>query len=234
LGYVSDTGTRIGHHQLRSLALTFCTACEIDLERNAQLLASGEQTVDEWHDLAQQITTDEIILLAALGAGGLDELTDQDYATIEGEVTPDDGTTIGSGTADADDRLARFKSELSQPSPEDAETPQMGIAGSEKQVVNRAGSYAKQYSIYEKSRGNSHIRNAQANDLQLEMKNILDDAARHCLPTAYTEGCGEVTRLGWVPAGSISFPGERTCAQQCLCSTAWRVLSKTGQEVVSP
>lgn len=230
IGYVSDTGTKLGPDQLRSLAIGFTTACELDLEHNAQDLLSGEIDVDEWMARHKQTTDDEIFLLAALGAGGIDELTDEDYATIRGRVTTP--KMIGTGIADANSRLDAFADELSAEPPEpdkgvvgDVQESggQIGQAGSEAQVVNRAGMYGRQFAIFESVRRDATMRLAQMLGLKLQERNRLNDLAKHCRSTEFTVGCPECTEQGWVNIGSLPDVGERSCGQGCLCGLEYRL-----------
>lgn len=220
--YISDTGTRLGHNQIRSIAIHFATACELDLEQNAALLANGDIDVDEWHRRAQQEIDDEYILLAALGVGGLDKLTDEDYAVIVGK--PSTPEQLGGGIADAQARLQAFADELKAEPPADAPPGTMGQSGSQSQVINRAGMYAQPgYSIWQQVQRNSYRRLAERTGLKLEEMNVLDDFAQHCHTTTFAIGCPECSRAGWVPVGSLPAPGLRSCGGGCRCYLAYRV-----------
>src|ERR1700733_688071 len=221
--YTSDTGTRLGPNQIRSLAIHFATACELDLEQNAALLVNGDIDADEWHRRAQQEVDDEYFLLAALGVGGIDNLQDDDYQTIVGKLTTD--TQMGSGILDAQERLLNFRDELTAPKPADASPDAMGEAGSAKQVINRAGMYAHGgESMWASTQQNSYRRLAQQLQLEIEERNILDDGAIHCRPRPFTFGCPELTAVGWQKIGSLPPPGsERSCGPNCRCHFEYRI-----------
>lgn len=225
--YVSETGTRVRQDGIRNIALAFILSCEIQYEQDTQYVSPSEDTseqvipaspvkIDAWRRQMQENLENEFLLLAALAAGGLDEVADEDYAILAGQVTTE--TTLGSGLADATDRLNEFATELNEQS-----------AGSAKQISNRAGMYAGGgYGVYQEVRRNSHIRASAAargavsevgasGGLALWERNLLDPLSHHCHADAYAVGCTDCTDVGWVLAGTLPAPGMRACFANCHC-----------------
>ena len=143
--YVSDTGTALRQDDLRSLAISFINSGEVRLETLAAQVVTGDIDADEWKSRMRDSLDDEYLLLAALAAGGLDQLTDDDLAAVAG--TPSTDKRVGTGALDAETRLENFAKQID--------------AGelSEEQILYRSGQYSHAgYSIYEGVRRNSHVR----------------------------------------------------------------------------
>ena len=236
LGYVSDSGVRLSHNELRGLALGFCAACEMDLRDNAAAYIAGDESLDDWHERAKQDCDDEILILMLLGAGGVGEATDEDYGIAAGRETTDEQP--GSGMADAETRLLQFKEELATPVPPDVnpDVKQYGEAGSEKQVIGRAGSYAQSaYPIYENTRRNAAVRAAESLGLELQERSVLDPdpTVDHCTSTEFLDGCVELAEAMWQPLGSLAKVGERVCGPRCRCSFVWRIAPESERSPVA-
>ena len=230
--YVSDHGIRLGPNELRGLALTFSGGVESDLKDNMAEFLRGDISLDEWHERAQERIDDEFLLLAALGAGGFQELTSEDIAEVAGQAGNEE--TPGTGVAEALERLDRFKEQLIAPKSEETKQKeaqtgerQVGEAGSESDVIRRAGQSADPgYPIYEKARTASHERLATARGIKIEMRSILDPdpSVKHCRSDEFNEGCIEVAAAGWMPIGSLPPIGTRVCNVSCRCSMVYRAL----------
>lgn len=225
--YISSTGVKLGPNELRGLALTFASGVEADLRANAQQMLSEEISVDEWKRRANNDIEDEYLVLAALGAGGFDKLTDEDYEAVEG--VPTTPKTLGSGVADAEVRLDDFASQLTSEPPAEALDGEVGTVGSDEMVVNRAGSYATAgYPIYEHALGRAATRFANDNALDMEERSFLDTSplVKHCRSDADTDGCIEVAKAGWKPLNTLTPVGLRVCGPRCRCEIRRRIVAK--------
>lgn len=62
----------------------------------------------------------------------------------------------------------------------------------------------------------------------VEERNVLGEAEEHCSPNEkqQTEGCRQLADLGWVPRGTMSRPGQRTCRMGCRCRLEFRVVRR--------
>lgn len=225
--YISSTGVKLGPNELRGLALTFASGVEADLRANAQQMLSEEISVDEWKRRANNDIEDEYLVLAALGVGGFDKLTDEDLEAVEG--VPTTPKTLGSGVADAEVRLDDFASQLTSEPPAEALDGEVGTVGDDEAVTRRAGSYSNPgYSLFEQAQARAAQRFADANDLVMVERSILDPSpqVRHCRSDADSEGCVEAAAAGWKPLNSLPKIGERSCKGNCKCQIVRRVVEK--------
>lgn len=219
--YTSDTGTKLRQDDLRSIAIGITIAAEIEGEnRAAEALANKE---DDEFLLLLALFEDEYLLLAALAAGGLDELQPEDFQAVAGRLSTQ---IVGTGIIDTQQRLQGLIDQI-----------KAGEA-SEAQAINRVGMYGQAgYQTFEEVRRNSHKRavappepvtpggappSAKGTALFIEERNILDPLAEHCKDGDYTLGCVEVTASGWQPIGTLPEPGTRTCVSRCRCFMQYR------------
>jgi hypothetical protein len=211
--YVSDVGQRLSPGDQRALAMSFMTGVSADLKDTAARMIAGDISSDEWRDKVQSDIDDEFLLLAALGAGGFDNLTPADEATIMGrESTP---RRMGSGILDAQKRLASFKSEI------DAGEFTPGEA------LRRVGQYAHPgYEVFQTTRSDALARMELAKGLRLEERSVLDPFAKHCRDSEFALGCPTVAAAGWQPVGTLPQPGaDRTCGGMCRCTMIHRIVA---------
>lgn len=226
--YRSESGSWIRQDEQKAIVLAFLLSCELMMESDAQYVAdsdyaegqyaekvSDEKAFEAWRKQQEETITNEFLIVAALAAGGLDELTDEDFTAIQGAITTEE--KIGSGIKDAMVRLRQFTDELLE-----------GDAGSLKQITNRAGQYSDgAWGVYQNVRQNSHERatDEQGRKLFLFEKNQLDDGVmNHCHTTDYAIGCPEVSAEGWQPIGTLPKIGERQCTFNCRCSFAYSLV----------
>jgi hypothetical protein len=206
--YRSATGTWVGGADLDALARNFMTGVEIGLEKEAISLLPN---VGEWKPRIKQDATMALFVLGMLALGGESGLDEESRAIIQGEESTDE--TPGYGIADINMRLDRFADELRE-----------GDAGSMKQIVNRAGMYARGgWEIFQECRRLSHERatDAYGRKLFLWERNILDPSCHHCTTHGDIPGCVSVSEAGWQPIGELPRIGFRACAQSCRCRWAY-------------
>jgi hypothetical protein len=87
----------------------------------------------------------------------------------------------------------------------------------EDQVIYRSGLYAAASNgTFEDVKRESHrgVVDDKGRLKYLFERNMLG-SEDPCLPGPFTDGCGELTRAGWVPIGSMSLPGTRSCKMSC-------------------
>lgn len=228
--YISSTGVKLGPNELRGLALTFASGVEADLRANAQQMLSEEISVDEWKRRANNDIEDEYLVLAALGAGGFDKLTDEDLEAVEGVTTTP--KTLGSGVADAEARLDDFASQLTSEPPAEALDGEVGTVGDDEAVTRRAGSYGHGYPIFEQAQSRAAKRFADDNNLKIWERSQLDPdpKVRHCTTKGNDIGCIECAAAGWQPFGAIPKPGLRQCNSSCKCSMSYSMSDKKPTE----
>jgi len=227
--YLSDHGVKLSPNEQRAVALSLLIGCDSDMRHNAVDYVNGDISLDDWHQRQWDEIDNEFILLAALGAGGIDKLTDADYETIAGRVTTPE--LPGTGLADAQARLAAFRDELIAPVPEarqDSPQQQFGAAGSEGQVIRRAGQYSSPgYSLWTTVQRDAHERMAIAAGLELQELNVMDPTVeRHCRTGPFTIGCPECSAAGWMTIGQLPDIGLRSCGPADRCHWAFRIAPK--------
>ena len=210
--YTAASGSAPTQADIRALALSFMASVSDSLSEAAKPVA-GQSVIDrqkivEMTAKIRRDTEDEFILLAALAAGGLSNLTDDDWRDIEGSAVA--GQDVGVGLADVRWRLDRFAGQIER-----------GEAGDMADITDRAGMYSQGgYQVMEAVRRNSHAR-ATGDDGQplfTHERNLLDPFADHCEDSDLAPGCVEETERGWVRIGELSSPGERTCGLSCHCA----------------
>jgi hypothetical protein len=57
-------------------------------------------------------------------------------------------------------------------------------------------------------------------------RNVLGRTENHC-KSGTRPGCVEQTRLGWVPIGTLTPIGGRTCLSSCKCQIVYRRAART-------
>lgn len=139
------------------------------------------------------------IAQAAAAAGGVNELTDDDVAAIEGDA--DEGT----GLEFALERLLFFRKAI-----DDAELQSIEA------VAARAALYAATpNALFEGIRREHH--NSVAGGVFTHERSVLGPSEHHCHDSDDAPGCVECAEAGWQPIGTIDLPGLRTCAMNCQC-----------------
>lgn len=205
--YIRTNGRKIKNDERRAIFLAFLASASDSMERNAQTMTAGATSLSDWQARQAQDIKDLYIAAAALGVGGLALLTGEDLNQIS--VGP---------LADSMTRLRRFGGQIEAGEP---------TAESVSQIVNRAGLYAgPAHGIEEQAIRDAHLRATDKDGaaIQWEEQNVLTDPADHCRDGNGTIGCIEETERGWVPIGTLSLPGFRTCGPQCLCRISYRQL----------
>lgn len=240
--YTSSSGTKIRGPAIGNLVDAFGTSVEIEIEQaSSDMLGEYEKAtpsdrkdlLDKWLVFMLMTLQGEYLAGAAIGVGGFDEMQEEDWQVVEGAAQT--SSTPGTGLTDAESRLYEFAKEIE------------GDTLSDKQVVARAGSYGVSvYPIYETTRRNSHKRaeepipddeqigpefeaeNGQkipdaptTRKLFTMERNILDPASEHCKDSDLP-GCITETKKGWVPIGTLSNPGLRTCSTRCRCQLQFK------------
>ena len=178
------------------------------MEQSAGQMVRGESTLD--HFQRNQANTLKRLHLsaAALAAGGLSALSDDDLKKIS-------GLKSGDGITGSLKKLRRFGKQIE----EGGDT-----AESVAQITNRAGLYAEAaHGTHEIIKRAAHetAKDEDGNKIEWEERNVLQPAD-HCSSTDTTEGCLETTDAGWQPIGTLSLPGQRTCGPNCKCYMEYR------------
>jgi hypothetical protein len=215
--YISDTNHKLSDDELRSLAIHFIGGVSGEMRDSAvKMLNDGinPESVAEWKAEQQRKAEDEYLLLSMLGAGGGSHINQSDLDVVAGHPTTP--KTPGAGVLDAEVRLKDFASKI-----------EAGTAGSEAEIVHRAGMYAEPgYGVFETIRRDSHQRMAAAKGLNLQELNVLDDGAAHCRAGSFTLSCPQCTAAGWTAIGSLPDVGLRSCGPMCRCHLIFRIAPK--------
>lgn len=203
--YINDrTGRRENNDDLKLLALLLAAETEHDLRMDASNAAVGATSVANWRERFAMDVKQLYVAVGLAGCGGPAYATPEIIAAIEGSI---EGKT---GLRFSLDRLYEF-----------ARGVQAGTAGSESQIVNRAGLYAAASgSVYENSKRSSHESavDGRGRKLFLYERNILNDYALHC------RECPALTDLSWVPINQLPTPGTRQCGPLCKCRLVYSLV----------
>lgn len=211
--YVRSNGRAVKDDELRALMLAFLASAADEMEQDAGRMARGELPIDEWQAKQSQTIKNLYIASYAAGRGGLSSITPDDTEEIIGAKS-------GNGLAGTFKKLRRFGKQI------DAEKD---TAETVPQIVNRAGLYAgPAHTQFEagKRAVRKGVKDEDGESIQWEERNILDDQADHCKTEEYTDGCPEVTDMGWQPMGTLPLPGLRTCGPSCRCHMNYRPIEK--------
>jgi hypothetical protein len=179
---------------IHAAVLLFLVDAEADARRAAGPLVDDGQAVAEQ---AAAYAAQTALAVAAVGAGGMEELARLDPKEVASQVA--------------------FARERSDAFANDVEMGRMDAAG----IVNRAGLYVRaQYPATEIARRYANI----AAGFKFE-ENALDPEADHCEPDPRRPeipDCPSLTRLGVVPIGTLPLPGKRVCELGCRCTIIYR------------
>lgn len=204
--YVSRHGHDVGGGDLKALSSTFAQQVEADMRSDASSMAAGITPLETWQRNMADSIKDLYICQGALAAGGFGNLTPAIVTAIAGDPGEPPGTSFSLS------RLQGFT--------EDVEDEVQGVA-SEPAIIDRAALYADaSRGTFENIKRISHMdaRDPSGRLIYLFERNILGPTERHCRPGPFTDGCQQLTDQGWVPIGSMSLPGQRTCKMGCACS----------------
>lgn len=202
--YVSRTGQMVGGASLRRQADQLADEMEYEMRAEAQRVAVGEIAIDEWQRRQAEDTKDLYVAIAMLAAGGRRNLTDELKRRVEGG--PDKSPSITYSL----NCLYEFGQNVRNGDRN---------AGSEDMIAFRAGLYsAASRGIFEDVKRESHrnARDPKGRRLYLYEKNSLMPG-ENCSDSDEAPGCIEETARGWVPIGTLSLPGQRTCRVGCNC-----------------
>lgn len=211
--FIGPSGSPLSDSDLKSLAILFALAVEHDMREMAQKVANGTITIEEFQAWMAQETKNLYVALAALGAGGADQLTAEQLEAVRGEASKAPGLAFSLA------RLQLFAAAIAS-----------GDDGTVESIINRAAAYAdSSTSIFEGAKRISHtnVVDDKGRPLYAFERNILGEAD-HCSPGPDTEGCPELTDAGWVPIGTMPLPGLRTCRQNCKCRMQYSLLGNAG------
>jgi hypothetical protein len=227
--YVRRNGKPLKSGDLKSIMLLFTLSIAHDLQDDAEAMVRGDTTIGDWQTAAAAKIKSTYIASAMVGAGGRDNFDEVDAKNTIGAPTEDrtvpegiiDPDATPGGLADALTRLQDF-----------AVGVETGAARANTSaiVIYRAGLYTgPANTMYEDALRNANIKRLDddLNALEMEERNVLDDAAEHCSTNEYTEGCPECTEAGWVPIGTLPLPGLRTCGSNCHCGMSYRIKPKS-------
>lgn len=188
--YRSNSGTTVNANAVQRIVVAASHALEIEIETKLASAGQSPDAIERWRDDAMDELASMYVAAAAVGVGGIDNLTDDFLA--------------GAVNAAA---LARESLE------QIAEGLQSG-AVSEPQAVNRAGMNAQQANaVFQDARRKSHRDAADENGVAIFLKerNVMTEGALHC-----TE-CPLLSARGWVDIGTLPIPGARECRSNCKC-----------------
>lgn len=205
--YLDSDNQPVPDADLKTAYLETLAVAVSGMEANAMKMADGKFPLASWQTSQAQAIKKLYTAGAALGAGGIDRLTNADLANVKEGVG-------GSGLSDAIARLKKFGEQIEEKE-----------AGSTSQIVNRAGQYASPaHGLYELTKRAAHARATDkfGRVIQWEERNVLG-IADHCHTKGDVLGCVEVTEAGWQPLGSLPLTGLRTCGPACRCSMESRV-----------
>lgn len=201
--YISQSGGALDPHDLKRQSLVFATAVGDDMREMAADMARGDIQIQAWESWMARTIDELSVAQAAIGTGGFDRLSPEIIAGIEGVPAEPPGTRFSL------ERLQAFAEDVENGAPRNATV---------EAIQNRAGTYSDaSNSIYEDARRQSHIV-----EKFLFEKNLLGPTEEHCMPGKWTDGCFELTMLGWVPIGTIPLTGLRSCGPACLCSIVYK------------
>lgn len=210
--YASGDGHRVGGSDLKALSSTFAEQVQSDMRAQAVKVAAGAAPVEIWQREMAAAIKDSYICQAVLAAGGFDRYTPGLQAATVGEAGEPPGIAFSIA------RLQGFAEDWA-----DGRYANVGA------ILSRAAAYANaSRAVFETVRRDSHIntRGPTGKPLYLFEKNVLNDTADHCADDdeKMTDGCPELTELGWQPIGLMPVPGLRTCAQSCRCHLTFSLI----------
>lgn len=193
------TGDRgaVPQPNIQSAVEDFAMAAVLLHQNAVRSVFRGQTEISAWQDQTAQDLRLIGLAAAIIGVGGTAEV---------------DGDTMNGVTERTHyhlDRLNSFALDIEN-----------GIL-TEERAVRRAGLYP--VSVVRSGYAAARLEAHQFADYDEEL-NELDLHADHCLPDPArgTEGCPELTALGWVPIGTLPPIGERSCVFNCKCYIRYR------------
>ena len=230
--YVHDaTGHTVPADVVKRESLNLAHRVGLDLRQLGASVASGQTPIDVWEHQTLGAIKDLYAAQAALAAGGFDRLAPylprvvgaaEDGSRPQGPEAqaPSEPPTRGTGIAFALDRLRRFADDIANGVPR---------ADSRDAIAERSALYAQTSNgAFETIKRQSHAdaTDGDGRPLFLFERSVYGDTVRHCLSTNTTDGCVEAEAAGWQPIGTLSLPGQRTCAMNCGCSLIYSLTAQ--------
>lgn len=217
----SSTGRTLPPAEVKRISINFAAGIGRDIiETDAAHLPSPANfaQLDKWATTTARDLKDAAIVQGALAAGDFNRITPLIRDSILGNAGKAPGLRFSFS------RLADFAAEVEEGTPR-LSTPQA--------IIARSGLYATALNgLYEQVRFDSH--NGAVDDtgrrLFLYERNLMTPGAEHCAPSAHADGCQEMSDAGWVPMGTLSKPGQRSCGPNCLCALAYRLTPEDEDE----
>ena len=221
-GYRSADGKVVSGSKLKELALQVSDAVKEDMRKKSHGI--GLIPLFIWkHQFAIEVAG-LFTLMAMIGAGGAHNLTPKIKKAVVG--TP----KVPGGLAFSLDRLARWGRSLADDEREAQETGEL-VEPEGMKPEDRAELYASSAasSGFENATRTSHEDATDVDGKKLFMfeRNILSPHCTHCHDGEWTDGCQELTDAGWLPLGSMSVPGCRTCRAACKCRIEYSPVRST-------
>lgn len=220
--YETGTGRVVTDAELKELAEAVADALKKKSKLRLLLLLAGGLTLFSWrHDAANDLAA-LYLLMGALGSGGIEGVTPATKRLITGHPDRPPGLLYTLN------RLKVFarKLEVAQDDHRASEAMGLPVTAPVGPLEQRMSMYIDSARpIFEEARRQSHEDEAKRTGKRLEEKNVLGDAD-HCTTTNGVVGCPEWSKRGWLPAGTMTAPGERPCIQNCKCRMVFRMISQ--------
>lgn len=213
--FVSIHGRTLTDDNAKKLAVLLAAAISLEMEDITKGAVQGLTPVDKWQEMMTEKLRSLYLAEMGMAVGGFHRITANDTAQMGGSITDQTGLSYSLN------RLDNFAANIR------SGKDNQGNDLKEPAALTRASLYGTSANwVYEIGRRLSHRRATDPEKglaLFLYERNVLAPA-EHCSDTEFTEGCLEASAAGWQPIGTLSLPGERTCAVNCKCSMSYSLL----------
>lgn len=193
--FISPTGKLVSPNALKQAINTVTRNAQAEFATLTGRMNAGEISIGEWQTQAAQHVKAVHTAADVAAQGGWSQLTPDDVARVEETIRYQLG------------RLQVLANEVA--------ADDLKLSGP--RAIARAKLFDASASsgTFEASNADNWAAKVAAG-VAVEEINVLGDA-EHCEPTPGRPGCKAETERGWVPYGTLSRPGQRSCVVNCRC-----------------
>lgn len=191
--YVAPNGRTVKPEAIKQQVTTFTAAAESEAAALAARMTAGTLSIPEWQTQTAELVKAVHVAAFVIGRGGVQQLADVSGLQEIVRFQIDRLLVFAKGTADG--------------------------SVSDAKAIQRAKLYAAAANgSFEQGHGDAW----RATGIAVEMRNVLQEGAEHCQEEFGRPGCVQEAARGWVPLGSMTWPGERACLSRDLCRIEYR------------